>query len=162
MNIFMRSIACAAGLLLCSVGQVLAELPHIKEELVITGATSPSIPMVSLHLSSIEDDVAKMQEQDSVSIDAGTSLEFKHGSFHLMLMGLKENLTPGTTIDITLQTNTGELPIQFPVITPDEASSMMSHEHHSSKNVKKHSHNNSEEMTEAMDTDTMPKTMGSN
>ena len=114
--------------------------------------------MVSLHLSSIEDDVAKMQEQDSVSIDAGTSLEFKHGSFHLMLMGLKENLTPGTTFDITLQTNTVELPIQFPVITPDEASSMMSHEHHSSKNVKKHGHNNSEEMTEAMDTDTMPKT----
>jgi len=127
-----------------------------EEALVITGASSSTIPMVGLHLSSIENDVAKMEEQDSITVAAGKSLEFKHGSFHLMLMGLKENLTPGSMIDITLQTNSGELPLQFPVITPDEASSMMSHEHHGSKKVKKHQHKTNGAKMELMENDVMP------
>ncbi|MFK8077326.1 MAG: copper chaperone PCu(A)C [Granulosicoccus sp.] len=94
------------------------------EPLVITGADSDDVPMVSIHLSVVIDDVAKMLEQESVTIDAGDTLEFKHGSYHLMLMGLTEPLVSGSNIAFELQTTAGTLPIQIPVISPDEAANM--------------------------------------
>lgn len=94
--------------------------------LVITGADSDDVPMVSLHLSVVVDDVAKMLEQESVTVDAGDTLEFKHGSYHLMLMGLTEPLVSGSNLSFELQTSAGTLPIQIPVLSPDEAANMPS------------------------------------
>ena len=96
------------------------------EPLVITGADSDDVPMVSIHLSVVIDDVAKMLEQESVTINAGDTLEFKHGSYHLMLMGLTEPLDSGSNLAFELQTNAGTLPIQIPVLSPDEAANMTS------------------------------------
>ena len=97
------------------------------EALVINSASSDSIPKVSIHLSKVVDDVAKMLEQESVTVEAGESLEFKHGSYHLMLMGLKAPLEPGTSVSFELNTNQGVLSVQIPIITPDEASKSMNH-----------------------------------
>jgi len=94
------------------------------DSLVITGASSDDVPMVSIHLSVVVDDVAKMLEQESVTIDAGETLEFKHGSYHLMLMGLTEPLVSGSNLSFELQTNAGTFPIQIPVLSPDEAANM--------------------------------------
>lgn len=98
------------------------------QPLVITGASSDDVPMVSIHLSAVVDDVAKMIEQESVTIDAGTSLEFKHGSYHLMLMGLTNALEAGSNMSFEIETSEGTLAVQIPVITPDQASSMSSEE----------------------------------
>ena len=95
--------------------------------LVITGASSDAIPNVSIHLSAVVDDVAKMIPQDSVTIEAGNSLEFKHGSYHLMLMGLTAPLSPGTMLAFEIDTSAGVLPIMIPIITPDQASANESH-----------------------------------
>lgn len=98
-----------------------------EEPLEITGASSEAIANISIHLSSIVDDIAKMIPQDSVTIEAGSSLEFKHGSYHLMLMGLNAALAPGSMLAFEIDTSTGAIPIMIPIITPDEAASMKSH-----------------------------------
>lgn len=98
--------------------------------LVINGVSGSAASHASVHLSSVVDDVARMEEQDSVTIDAGESLEFKHGSYHVMLMGLTEPLTPGNNFELVLDTNQGPLNLSIPVITPDEATKLdaMNHE----------------------------------
>jgi copper(I)-binding protein len=107
------------------------------QPLVITGASSEAVPNVSIHLSTIIDDVAKMIHQDSVTIEAGSSLEFKHGSYHLMLMGLKAPLTPGSMLAFEIDTSAGVVPIMIPIITPDEASSMKHDDMDASKSMDK-------------------------
>jgi copper(I)-binding protein len=116
----------------------------------ITGASSEAIEKVSIHLSTIIDDVAKMVHQDSVTIESASSLEFKQGSYHLMLMGLKAPLAAGSMLAFEIETSAGIVPIMIPVITPDEASSMTSHSmNHDSMNMDKESaeenHNHSDE-----------------
>jgi hypothetical protein len=98
-----------------------------EKTLVITGASSEAIANISIHLSAIVDDVAKMIPQDSVTIEAESSLEFKHGSYHLMLMGLTAPLAPGSMLAFEIDTSAGVIPIMIPIITPDAASSMNSH-----------------------------------
>ena len=95
--------------------------------LVITGASSSAAKKVEIHLSEVINDVATMTRQESITIEAGSSLDFKHGSYHLMLMGLNAPLSPGTMLTFEIDTSAGVLPIMIPVITPDEASSMQSH-----------------------------------
>lgn len=139
----------AAAIFLC-VGNAIAELPQIKDAriiqpppgakvaaayftvnnssdaaLVILKVSSDSIKKVEIHLSSVVDDVARMAKQDNVTVPPGESLEFKHGSYHLMLMGMVKPLESGQTINFLLQTSEGPLPIKIPVLTPDEAENSM-------------------------------------
>lgn len=120
------------------------------EPLVITGAESEDVPMVSIHLSVVEDDVAKMLEQESVTINAGDVLEFKHGSYHLMLMGLTEPLVAGSNVNFEIQTSAGTLPIQIPVLSPDEAAKMapetMNHDTMNHDETKKMKHGDHSKM----------------
>lgn len=150
MNLIFKG--CLAALLLTSLSLAHAEPPEISsariiqpppgakvaavyftvrnntdEPLEITGASSEAIENVSIHLSAVVDDIAKMIHQDSVTIEARSSLEFKHGSYHLMLMGLKAPLNPGSMLAFEIETSAGIIPIMIPIITPDEASSMKSH-----------------------------------
>lgn len=94
------------------------------QSLVITGVRSKTARKTELHLSKVENDVAKMIKQDQITLAAGESLAFEHGSYHVMLMGLNEELVAGNRLQLTLLTNAGELDISVPVITPDDASAM--------------------------------------
>jgi len=85
------------------------------EDLTITGAYSPTISKIEIHLSTIKDDVASMVKQESLIIKAGDSLEFKHGSYHLMLMELSEPLKENDSVDVILITSAGEMLIEMPV-----------------------------------------------
>ena len=98
--------------------------------LVISGVSSSAVSQAAVHLSSVVDDVARMEEQDSVTINAGESLEFTPGSYHVMLMGLTEPLSAGNNFELVLDTNQGPLSLSIPVITPDEGTKLdaMNHE----------------------------------
>ena len=95
-----------------------------SEPLQITGVKSDIAKNVEVHLSFVENDVAKMEEQDSVTVEAGDSLDFKHGSYHVMFMGLNEELTAGNSFDLTLNTSAGDIDISVPIISVDDAMSM--------------------------------------
>lgn len=84
-------------------------------EIVITGAYSPTIAKVEIHRTVIKDDIAKMESQQSVSLAPGATVEFTHGSYHLMLMALTKPLAEGQSVDIILTTSVGDMLIEMPV-----------------------------------------------
>ena len=88
----------------------------VEDELV--GVTVPSSVAASaqMHDVKMEGDMMKMEQVQSVSIPANGIREFKHGSFHIMLMELKAPLEVGSTIQLTLTfKNAGEQTVTVPV-----------------------------------------------
>ena len=93
------------------------------EPLFITDAQSNIAKQVEVHLSSVVDDIAKMEKQASVEVPAGESLDFKHGSYHIMFMGLNKDLKSGDNLDLVLNTSEGDIDISIPVISLEDAMS---------------------------------------
>ena len=95
----------------------------------ITGASSTAAETTEIHLSSVDDKgVAKMEKVDEVAVTAGETVEFKPGSYHFMIIGLKEPLKAGENVEIVLDfENAGKVTVNAPVKGMD----MQSHEEHS-------------------------------
>jgi copper(I)-binding protein len=72
---------------------------------------------IEIHLSSMdENSVMSMQQQASVSIPARSTVEFKPGGLHIMLINLKNELQTGDIFEITLVfQNAGEIVLNIPV-----------------------------------------------
>lgn len=69
----------------------------------LVGASSEVAAAVEIHLSSMGDDgVMQMAQQESVEIPAGRALELKPGSYHIMLIGLTQDLSAGDEVTLTL------------------------------------------------------------
>lgn len=83
-------------------------------------AESDVAKMVQIHLSEMDaNGVSTMHEVDGVDIPAGGLAELKPGGYHVMLMGLKQNLREGEMISFTLTfENAGQVTIAAPVKTP--------------------------------------------
>ena len=103
------------------------------DALTISGVRSNVAKMTELHLSKVENDVARMIKQEQIVIESGESLDFKHGSYHVMFMGLSDTLQAGDTIDVVLETSAGELRVSIPVISPDEHDAMKKSMQHDKK-----------------------------
>ena len=89
-----------------------------SEQLTITGASSDAIARIEIHESVVKDDVASMTKHNALQIESGETVEFKHGGFHLMLMDLSAPLLPGSTLNVTLHTNQGDIELIMPVVMP--------------------------------------------
>ncbi len=79
---------------------------------------------VELHELVLEDDVMKMRPVAGgrIEVPAGGSVELKPGGLHVMLIGLKQELEPGTTFELVLNFETaGSVPVQ---VTVKEAGEM--------------------------------------
>ena len=75
----------------------------------LIGASSDVANAVEIHLSQMgADGVMQMIKQESVAIDSGEALELKPGSYHVMLIGLKQDLKVGESITLTLHFKTYE------------------------------------------------------
>jgi hypothetical protein len=79
-----------------------------KHEQSLVGASSPQFKMVELHRSIEENGMSKMIAQKKVDIPAGKSVEFKPGSYHLMLMHPLKPLKAGDTVEFTLKFSNGD------------------------------------------------------
>jgi periplasmic copper chaperone A len=76
------------------------------EDVELIGASSDVATAVEVHLSSMgADGVMKMEQQDAVLIPSKKMLELKPGSYHIMLIGLKQDLNVGDTITVILHFN---------------------------------------------------------
>jgi len=84
--------------------------------LTLTAATSPDFGAVELHKSTIRDNIESMESVVSVDMAAHSSIEFKPGSYHVMLMHPKRNLFTGETVILDLTfSDSSELTILAPV-----------------------------------------------
>jgi copper(I)-binding protein len=55
-----------------------------------------------LHNVTTENNVAKMRPVQTLEVPANGRVEFRPGSYHVMLVGVKETLQPGDTVPLTL------------------------------------------------------------
>jgi copper(I)-binding protein len=76
--------------------------------------------MVQIHLSEVDaNGIASMHEVTGVELPAHGVAELKPGGYHVMLMGLKQEIKEGDLIEFTLVfQNAGEMTIEAVVRTP--------------------------------------------
>ena len=99
---------------------------HSTEDDAFVGASSDVAGAVEIHLSQMKaDGTIEMIKQESVIIPADEGLELKPGSYHLMLIGLKQDLKTGDEITLTLHfKNHEDITLTAPVL---EAPNMDGH-----------------------------------
>ncbi|MBX3064559.1 MAG: copper chaperone PCu(A)C [Anaerolineae bacterium] len=84
----------------------------------LLSAATDAAGMVEIHETIVKDDVAQMQPlPNGVEIAAHGKVELKPGGMHIMMMNLKHDLAPGTTIKLTLKFASGaEIALDVPVL----------------------------------------------
>ncbi len=74
--------------------------------------TTEIADQVELHTTTIENNVAQMRPVTVVDVPANGQVELKPGSYHVMLIGVKQTLAPGDTVPLTLTfQNAGEVQV---------------------------------------------------
>jgi protein SCO1/2 len=69
----------------------------------LIGASSDAAERVEVHETRNMAGMMMMEKVDTVALPAGGRVELKPGAYHLMLIGLKRTLTPGQSVDLTLE-----------------------------------------------------------
>jgi hypothetical protein len=68
----------------------------------LISAKSPAAAIVEIHEMVMEGNVMKMRAIPGIEIPAGQTLSLKPGSYHVMLIDLKQQIKAGDTVPITL------------------------------------------------------------
>jgi len=86
------------------------------QALTLTAVESRDFGSVEMHRSFVKDGVEQMEPVPSIVIPAHGSVEFKPGSYHLMMMQPRKNMFPGDMAEVTLTFSDGsQLAILAPV-----------------------------------------------
>ena len=80
---------------------------HSQEALTIQQVSSPEFAKVEIHESMTVDDVIRMRRLDSLTLAAGTSMQFVSGGKHLMLIEPVSELAPGKSVALQFEYNAG-------------------------------------------------------
>lgn len=79
----------------------------------LLSASSDIAGAVELHQTTMTDGVMKMTPQEFVAVPAGEKVIFKPGDFHIMLIGLTDDLNLGDSFEVTLNFEyAGEIVLQ--------------------------------------------------
>ncbi len=91
---------------------------HSTENDALVGASSDIAASVEIHLSEMTaDGVMRMTPQESIALPADGELELKPGSYHIMIIGLKQDLNVGDEITIILHFKKhGDISLTVPVL----------------------------------------------
>ncbi len=68
----------------------------------LVAAASDVADAVEIHLSEMKDDVMTMRQVDGVDVPAAGEAVLKPGSYHIMLIGLNQELAVGDKVSLTL------------------------------------------------------------
>ena len=115
------SVNSFASDLLVSDQHVRATPPHSKNSaafLTITNKTDQAIKLISassdiadrveLHNHIKEDGMMKMRQVEEITINANSHVSLQPGGYHVMFLGLKNDLTVGQIVKITLYFDNGD------------------------------------------------------
>lgn len=73
------------------------------EDAVLLGVSSPLAGVVEIHEMSMDKGVMKMRALPKLNLPAGRTVTLRPGSYHVMLMELKQHLKKGETVPLTLK-----------------------------------------------------------
>jgi copper(I)-binding protein len=68
----------------------------------LTGVSTPVAGIAEIHEMKMDGDVMRMRAIQGLDLPAGQTVELKPGGYHLMLMGLKQQLKEGEVVPLTL------------------------------------------------------------
>jgi copper(I)-binding protein len=68
----------------------------------LVSASSDVAETTEVHESRMEGETVTMQEVEQIPVPAEGSVELKPGGFHVMFIGLTQDLVPGETVEVTL------------------------------------------------------------
>lgn len=74
----------------------------------LVSASAPIADHVEIHEMKMEGDVMKMRQIPAIDLPADKAVQLAPGGYHLMLMGLKQQLKAGDTIPLTLTVDFGD------------------------------------------------------
>jgi copper(I)-binding protein len=74
----------------------------------LVGATTDAARAVEVHEHVMRDGMMRMRRVPVLEIAADTTIEFKPGSYHLMMFGLKKPLAIGDQVEFTLNFDNGD------------------------------------------------------
>ena len=63
---------------------------------------SPAAATVEMHQMEMKNDIMRMQQVAGIELPAGKGVNLASSSYHVMLMGLKQQLIEGQTVSLTL------------------------------------------------------------
>ncbi len=97
----------------------------------LTGASTPVAEKVEVHQVIREKDVMLMRPvEGGLALEAGKPLALAPGSYHLMLIGLKQQLKRGESFPLTLSfTNEPAVTVSVPVTAAGAGGAPMDHMH---------------------------------
>lgn len=85
----------------------------------LVGLSSPVAGVVEVHEMKMDGDVMKMRALPGLDLPAGKTVELKPGSYHLMLMDLRQPLPKDTNVPLVLRfQNTGGVQSQLELSVP--------------------------------------------
>jgi hypothetical protein len=62
---------------------------------------------VEFHSQSVQDGIARMRPVGRIDVPVGAEVRLSPGGLHLMFVGLRRDLVPGESIDVTLEFERG-------------------------------------------------------
>lgn len=100
---------------------------HTDVDDAVIGVSTDVANFAELHLTEVNNDVMQMNLLESVEILADGEVEFKTGSYHIMLVDLKQDLKVGDEITVTFDfENYADLTVNVPV---QDSAETMEHDH---------------------------------
>jgi periplasmic copper chaperone A len=89
---------------------------HGSEADALLSASSDVATTAELHQTIKQDGKMVMRPLPKFDVPAGGKLEMKPGGYHIMLLGLKQDLKPGETLNVGLSfEKAGQMSVQAPV-----------------------------------------------
>jgi copper(I)-binding protein len=74
-----------------------------RSDATLVSAASPAAGIVEVHQMKMEDGVMRMRAVPRLALPAGVTVQLKPGSYHVMLIDLKQPLKKGDTVALTLR-----------------------------------------------------------
>ena len=99
------------------------ELNNPGEQAVdIVAAAAEGFQAVELHLSTNEDGMHRMIQQERITVPAGGAFALAPGGYHVMLIGIERELAEGDTVTLELTLGDGSrLSVDAPVTPREQA-----------------------------------------
>ncbi len=100
----------------------------------LVGASTPVAEDVEVHEMKLEGGVMKMRAAPRLVLPAGKTVVLKPGGYHIMLMGLKQQLKAGDVVPITLKLESAKREIETVTLSAEvraltASSGASSHDH---------------------------------
>lgn len=96
----------------------------------LLSASTPAAKAVEMHTMSMDGDVMRMRQVDTIALPAGKAVELQPGGLHMMFVGLKAPLKAGAKFPLTLKfEKAGEVTVDMHVETLKVGDAAAAHQH---------------------------------